>query len=142
MITKKKILRLEKIIGYSFKKKDILINSLTHPSILKEKKYAKLILNDEFERLEFLGDRVLGLAIASIIYKKFKNNREGDLSKKLSYLVQKNFLHKIALEISIDDFLIFNFKKKHKKTYLVCLKDKIVRLEEQNICSDEKYNLH
>ena len=41
--------------------------------------------------LEFLGDRVLGLAISSIIYKKFTKNNEGDLSKKLSYLSPKKF---------------------------------------------------
>jgi len=114
MISNKKITTFENRIGYIFKNKQILINSLIHPSYLIDKK--KNIPNDfnDFERLEFLGDRVLGLAISSIIYKKFSSNNEGDLSKKLSYLVQKNFLHKIATNLKINNILLFGFKKNEK----------------------------
>ena len=114
MISNKKLTAFENRIGYIFKNKQILINSLIHPSYLIDKK--KNIPNDfnDFERLEFLGDRVLGLAISSIIYKKFSNNNEGDLSKKLSYLVQKNFLHKIATNLKINNILLFGFKKNEK----------------------------
>ena len=99
MISNKKLTAFENRIGYIFKNKQILINSLIHPSyLIDKKKNISNYLND-FERLEFLGDRVLGLAISSIIYKKFSNNNEGDLSKKLSYLVQKNFLHIIATNL-------------------------------------------
>jgi len=114
MISNKKIDQFEKNISYSFKNKQLLINSLTHPSFLVDKKKNKLSVINDFERLEFLGDRVLGLAIASIIYKKFNNNNEGDLSKKLSYLVQKNFLHKISIDLKIDNFLKYSFKKNEK----------------------------
>ena len=48
----------------------------------------------------------------------------------------------ISYQLSLVNSTIFNFKKKHQRKYLVCLKDKIVRLEEQNIISNEKYNLH
>tara|TARA_Y100001970_G_scaffold188898_1_gene229748 strand:- start:2230 stop:2925 length:696 start_codon:yes stop_codon:yes gene_type:complete len=114
MISTKRINQFEKNIGYFFRDKQLLINALTHPSfIVENKRKNNLILND-FERLEFLGDRVLGLAISSIIFKKFKNNNEGDLSKKLSYLVQKNFLHKISIDLKIDNILKFNFKKNEK----------------------------
>ena len=114
MISNKKLKAFENRIGYIFKNKQILINSLIHPSYLIDKK--KNIPNDfnDFERLEFLGDRVLGLAISSIIYKKFSSNNEGDLSKKLSYLVQKNFLHKIATNLKINNILLFGFKKNEK----------------------------
>ena len=64
MITKKKISIFEKKIGHSFKNKEILTNSLIHPSFTKEHKIKKNILYSEFERLEFLGDRVLGLVIS------------------------------------------------------------------------------
>ena len=47
----------------------------------------------------------------------------------------------ISYQLSLFNATIFNFKRKHQRTYLVCLKDKIVRLEEQNIISNEKYNL-
>ena len=114
MISNKKITQFEKNIGYNFKNKQLLINSLTHPSFLIDKKANKKNLLNDFERLEFLGDRVLGLAIASIIYKKFSNNNEGDLSKKLSYLVQKNFLHKISIDLKINSILKYSFKKNEK----------------------------
>ena len=114
MINKKKINQLEEIISYSFKNKQLLESALIHPSYISENKKKISIENSDFERLEFLGDRVLGLAISSIIYKKFNNNNEGDLSKKLSYLVQKNFLYKISLNIKIDRFLKFSSKKNEK----------------------------
>ena len=114
MISNKKLTTFENRIGYIFKNKQILINSLIHPSYLIDKKKSISNYLNDFERLEFLGDRVLGLAISSIIYKKFSNNNEGDLSKKLSYLVQKNFLHKIATNLKIDNILLFGFKKNEK----------------------------
>jgi ribonuclease-3 len=114
MISEKKINKFEKSIGYIFKNKQLLINSLVHPSSLTESKKNKIKVFKDFERLEFLGDRVLGLAISSIIYLKFSENNEGDLSKKLSYLVQKNFLHKISIDLKIENILRFNFKKNEK----------------------------
>ena len=114
MISNKKINQFENHIGYIFKNKQLLINSLIHPSFLVDNKKNKSSIGNDFERLEFLGDRVLGLAISSIIYKKFSKDNEGDLSKKFSYLVQKNFLHKISIDLKIDNILKFNFKKNEK----------------------------
>ena len=114
MISKKKIGQFENNIGYVFKNKQLLVNALTHPSFLVDTKKNKSKIENDFERLEFLGDRVLGLAISSIIYKKFSKNNEGDLSKKLSYLVQKNFLHKISTDLKINNILKFKFKKNEK----------------------------
>ena len=120
MISNKKINQFENHIGYNFKNKELLVESLIHPSFIKDSKVKKVnkannvLTNNNFERLEFLGDRVLGLAISSIIYNKFKNNNEGDLSKRLSYLVQKNFLHKISEDLKIDNILKYIFKKNEK----------------------------
>jgi ribonuclease III len=114
MISDKKINKFEKNIGYFFKNKKLLINSLVHPSSLVDGKKNKIKVVNDFERLEFLGDRVLGLAISSIIFGKFTENNEGDLSKKLSYLVQKNFLHKISIDLKIDGILNYSFKKNEK----------------------------
>ena len=114
MISDKKINKFEKTIGYFFKNKKLLINSLVPPSSFTDYKKKKIIVVNDFERLEFLGDRVLGLAISSIIFVKFEENNEGDLSKKLSYLVQKNFLHKISIDLKIDDILNYSFKKNEK----------------------------
>jgi len=128
MITKKNILNFEKIIGYAFKDKEILIASLTHPSFSKDNKVKKNIFYQEFERLEFLGDRVLGLVIASFIYFKFVNYKEGDMSKKLSYLVQRNFLYKISLDLSLSEILKFSFKKQNEKMNISILADAVEAL--------------
>tara|TARA_Y100001970_G_scaffold138049_1_gene169816 strand:+ start:4544 stop:5236 length:693 start_codon:yes stop_codon:yes gene_type:complete len=114
MISVTKIKRFEKRINYTFKNKQLLINSLIHPSYFTDNKKNKKSLYNDFERLEFLGDRVLGLAISSIIYKKFNDNNEGDLSKKLAYLVQKSFLHRVSIELEMENILKFSHKKNEK----------------------------
>ena len=96
MINNKKLDLFQKKIYYKFKDPFILKQSLTHPSFFIDKKNIKNQSN-QFERFEFLGDRVLGLIIAFLLFEKFQESNEGDLSKKYSYLVQKNFLHKISL---------------------------------------------
>ena len=67
----KPIKDIESILGYSFKNKKNLINSLIHPSLHKDNNKNLLNHVNEFERLEFLGDRVLGISIASLIFNKF-----------------------------------------------------------------------
>ena len=114
MISNKNIDKFEKHIGYIFKNKNLLIESLIHPSFIKDNKINTVSTFSNFERLEFLGDRVLGLAISAIIYKKFSSNNEGDLSKRLSYLVQKNFLHKISVDLKMNNILKYTFKKNEK----------------------------
>ena len=115
MSLKKTIEEIESILGYTFKVKKILTNSLTHPSFNKNKKRYLLNNVNEFERLEFLGDRVLGIAIAFLIFKKFINFDEGSLTKKLSYLVQRDFLYKIALELKFDEILQYSHNKENTR---------------------------
>ena len=88
---------IELIIEYSFKNKENLRSSLIHPSSYKDKKNKPINHLSEFERLEFLGDKILGLSVASLIFYKFNDFNEGALSKKLSYLVQRDFLYKKSL---------------------------------------------
>ena len=114
MILKRKLNLFEKNIKYKFKDLNILKQSLTHPSFYIDSKSLEKKFN-QFERLEFLGDRVLGLVVASLLFNKNINLKEGDLSKKYSYLVQKNFLYKISQQLSIQKFLLYDFKKKIKK---------------------------
>lgn len=106
----KSIQDTESIIGYKFKNKQNLKNSLIHPSYYKNKK-IRLSDPNEFERLEFLGDRVLGLSISSLIFKKFDNYNEGNLTKKLSYLVQRDFLYKICIELKLNKVLFYSLKR-------------------------------
>ena len=102
MIINKHLENFQNNIQFNFNNKDNLLKALIHPSFIKDKKILKVNLINEFERLEFLGDRVLGIVIAFLIFDKYKNFNEGSLTQKMSYLVQKDFLYKIALEIKID----------------------------------------
>ena len=79
MISKKKLERFEKQINFYFKNKENLLKALIHPSYISEAKLKKIDSN--FERFEFLGDRVLGLCISSLLFNKFKDSNEGDLTK-------------------------------------------------------------
>ncbi len=139
MILKNKISNFEKFIDYSFKKKEYLINALIHPSYLKEMKFKNKSFESYFERFEFLGDRVLGLSISSLIYTRFKNSNEGDLTKRLSYLVQKKFLYKIALEIGIDKILKYSYKKDNTRMNISILSDSVESLI-GSIFVDSGYN--
>tara|TARA_Y100000741_G_scaffold347669_1_gene315201 strand:+ start:164 stop:862 length:699 start_codon:yes stop_codon:yes gene_type:complete len=111
MSLKKTIREIELILNYKFIKKQNLIDALTHPSIYKDNKKTKLNDPSDFERLEFLGDRVLGLSISTLLFNKFRNFDEGNLTKKFSFLVQKDFLYKIALELELDKILNYSDKK-------------------------------
>ena len=117
--------KLQKILRYKFKTKKNLINSLTHPSYHQDLSKGLVLPFNNFERYEFLGDRVLGLVISSLIFDKFNKNNEGDLTKKLSYLVQKEFLYKIALELKIDNYLQYNKKKINDRLHKSILSDTI-----------------
>ncbi len=128
MITKKKISLFEKKINYKFKNTNILIQSLTHPSFYKEIKKKKDNESNQFERFEFLGDRVLGLIVSYLLLNNYKKLNEGDLSKRFSYLVQKNFLYKISLELSIEEILQYNSKKNNKKMIVSILSDSVESL--------------
>ncbi len=90
---------LQTKIGYQFKDKNLLVTALTHSSVGGAVSY---------ERLEFLGDRVLGLVVAEILYKKFPEEPEGHLAKRLSALVQGSFLAKIATELDLGAYIIFS----------------------------------
>ena len=91
--------KLMKIIGYNFRNKSLIKTALTHSSFSKENK----IKNNE--RLEFLGDRVLGLIISSEIFKKNLSSTEGELAKQQSFLVCKATLKKVANNIKLREFV-------------------------------------
>jgi len=96
-------LLLEAKIGYIFKNKDLLLNSMLHTSFVNENYSITLTSN---ERMEFLGDAVLELIISEYLYKNFKDKNEGILSLKRSALVREISLAKIARRLKIQNFLI------------------------------------
>ena len=95
---------LMKNIKYTFNDISNLNEALTHSS------YDKNAKIQNYERLEFLGDRVLGLIIASKLYMENINSSEGDLAKKLSYLVCKSTLKKVADQIELGKYVKYSNK--------------------------------
>jgi len=104
---------LEKKIKITFKDKDLLVRSLTHKSYNKE-------INNE--KLEFLGDRVLGLVIAKKLLEIYPNEKEGILDKKFASLVNKKTCLQIAKKINLDKYILTLDIKKKKNI----LEDKVV----------------
>ena len=100
----KKLSILEKILKYNFKKKSILEKALTHKS------YNNNINN---EKLEFLGDRVLGLIISERLLEKFPEEKEGIIDKKFANLVNKRTCSLIAKKINLKKFIYLG--SSHKK---------------------------
>lgn len=90
-----KIIAIEKQLGYSFKDSNLLKRSLTHKS-------AHHLHN---ERLEFLGDAVLNIVIADLLYQQFAKATEGQLTRARASLVNKTALSKIAFVLSLDKFI-------------------------------------
>jgi ribonuclease-3 len=90
-------------LGYIFKDPELLAWAFRHSSYVNERKEAGL--NDN-ERLEFLGDAVLSLAISHILMDNYKGAKEGDLSKYRAIVVNERGLCQIAMELGLGDYLL------------------------------------
>ncbi len=98
---------LEKKIKINFKNKNLLIKSLTHKSYDKE---------NNNEKIEFLGDRVLGLVIAKKLLEIYPDEKEGVLDKKFASLVNKKTCLEIAKKLDLQKYILtFNIKNKKNK---------------------------
>ena len=100
----KKFNILEKIIKYNFKKKSLLEKAVTHKSFNN---------NINNEKLEFLGDRVLGLTISEILLEKYPDENEGVIDKKFANLVNKKTCSLIAKKIDLKKFILLG--SSHRK---------------------------
>jgi ribonuclease-3 len=100
---------LEKIYGIHIDNPEIFVHALTHPSYTQEN---NLPYDNNYERYEFLGDAVLKLVTSEILYKKYPQYAEGELSKIRSIVVSDNTLSKIAHEIGLCELIIL---AKHEK---------------------------
>ena len=106
-------INLEKKLNLKFKDKKLLIKSLTHKSFDK---------NNNNEKIEFLGDRVLGLVISKKLLEIYPDEKEGVLDKKFASLVNKKTCLQIAKSISLEKYILtFNFRNKSIK-----IEDKVI----------------
>lgn len=89
--------RLQARLGYRFADPDLLDRALTHSSAVSPAKRVER----SYQRLEFLGDRVLGLVVADMLYRRFPKANEGELSRALNTLVRKETCAAIARELDL-----------------------------------------
>jgi ribonuclease-3 len=94
-----RIADLEVLLGYSFRDKTLLLNSLAHSSV----KSDELPSN---ERMEFLGDAVLGLVLSDALYRRFADEDEGVLTRIKSQAVSRSTLQRVAAAMALDRFIM------------------------------------
>jgi ribonuclease-3 len=105
--------KIEEIINYKFKNKDLLKIALTHKTYAFE---AQMPLEYN-ERLEFLGDSILEFIVSEMIYRSNKFFSEGELTRRRAMIVNNNFLAKKAIELKIGSFLLLGRGEKKQNGY-------------------------
>ena len=101
-----KLNKLQKKIGINFKDDKLLTQALTHKSYDTKNNY---------EKLEFLGDRVLGFVISKKLLELYPYERVGIIDKKFANLVNKNMCFEIGNELELDNYILTGNTKKKKK---------------------------
>ena len=94
--------KLQTRLGYRFKDIDLLEQALTHSSAVSPARR----IERSYQRLEFLGDRVLGLVVADMLFRRYPKSNEGDLSRSLNTLVRKETCAVIARQRELGRELI------------------------------------
>ena len=94
--------KLEQGLGYTFNRKELLVNALTHSSYANERRDGR----KDNERLEFLGDSILGVVVADYLYHLFPDKPEGDLTRIRADLVCERNLALRAATVSLGSYLL------------------------------------
>ncbi|MEK9684502.1 MAG: ribonuclease III [Rhodospirillaceae bacterium] len=89
---------LSKRLGHEFSNTEFIHRALTHSSSAED-------FSESNERLEFLGDRVLGLVVAEILLERFPSEKEGQIARRLSKAVDQDSLARVAESIALQDFI-------------------------------------
>src|SRR5499427_2643208 len=90
---------IEERIGYAFADQAILVRALTHISALSSKSSR----TGSYQRLEFLGDHVLGLVVSDMLFRAFPKADEGEMSRRLADLVRKEACADVARTIELGE---------------------------------------
>ncbi len=96
------LIRLAQLLDHEFREPGLLMAAITHPSRLGLRRNSP---EKTYQRLEFLGDRVLGLVIADMLWARFPDEPEGDLAKRHAGLVREETLADVANDIDLGAFL-------------------------------------
>lgn len=97
------LMELNKKLGYTFKRPDLLMQAFRHASYVNEQSDS---IQEDNERLEFLGDAVLDLAISHLLMELYRDSAEGDLSKFRAMVVDEAGLCQVALRLGLGDYLL------------------------------------
>ena len=100
-----KLSKVEDIVDYYFHDQMLLRRALTHPSVTTQGDARP------FERMEFLGDRVLGIVIAELLFHEFPDEWEGELARRFSFLVRKDMLIEVAEDMGLKEVMILPDEK-------------------------------
>lgn len=104
---------LENILKYNFRNKELLHKALTHSSVSPH-------ADHNYERLEFLGDRVLGVSIASLLYRLFPHEPEGNLSQRFTGLVCKETVAQVGRMLNLGKFMFVANEDIRKNENVLC----------------------
>lgn len=105
--------KLQKILNYNFKQPQLLQQALTHSSHSTK-------VSENYERLEFLGDRVLGLSISALLYQTFPQDPEGSLSQRFTYLVCRDTVAVMAQKLQLDKYMIVATEDIRENDSILC----------------------
>ncbi len=105
--------QLQLILKYHFKDDSLLKKALTHGSVCPD-------VSENYERLEFLGDRVLGEAVAHLLFNIFPKEPEGNLSQRFVRLVRKETVAEVALTLKLDEFMIVSSEELRSNVNVLC----------------------
>jgi ribonuclease III len=103
---------LEQTLEYTFQNKNLIIEALTHPSKKLENKNIK-----SYQRLEFLGDKILNFIIANALFEMFPNENEGEISQRHSHIVSGKVCFLVAQKLNILQHVIFSNAQKNDNSY-------------------------
>lgn len=105
--------KLQQILQYKFNNLRLLQQALTHSSITGNE-------HRNYERLEFLGDRVLGMTMAHLLYKIFPHDREGELAQRHVKLVRAETVAEVVKRLHIDEYIIAKDKETAQSINVLC----------------------
>ncbi len=93
---------LEAAVGHTFTNPALLVEALTHPSAVQRRRANRR----NYERLEFLGDRVLGLVVADLLWRRFPDDAEGELTRRHTALVRQETLAEVGRSLGLGTWLV------------------------------------
>ena len=105
--------KLQDLLQYQFRNPKLLQQALTHSSVTGNE-------HRNYERLEFLGDRVLGMTMAHLLYKMFPHGREGELAQRHVKLVRAETVAAVVKKLHIDEYIIAKDKETIQSTNVLC----------------------